>query len=350
MVSAFRIAHHTIGAGRCFVIGEAGVNHNSDVAIAHRLIDVAADAGVDAVKFQTFEPELLVSRAAPKAAYQQRNMGTSESQLEMLRALTLPRTAYVELMAHAAERDLMFLSTAFDEGSADFLEELGVAAFKVASGELTNHRLLRHLAHKGKPLLVSTGMATLEEVRDATAVVRGAGGRSLGLFHCVSNYPAAPEDCNLRAMETMRAELGLATGWSDHTDGIAVSIAAVALGAELLEKHFTLDRRLPGPDHAASLEPQALGEMVEALRAVEQARGTGEKRPVDAEIPIAALVRRSVHARCDLDAGHALRADDVVLLRPATGVPASREDWVIGRRLARSVSAGDPITESLFDE
>ena len=339
----------TIGGGRCFVIGEAGVNHNGDVGIAHRLIDVAADTGVDAVKFQTFEPDLLVSRTASKAEYQKRNTGTDESQLEMLRALMLPSDAYEELVAHANERGVMFLSTPFDERSADFLEQLDVSAFKIASGELTNHRLLKHVASKGRPLLISTGMSTLDEVRTAVDVVRDAGNPPLALFHCVSNYPASPSDCNLRAMETMRRALGVPTGWSDHTAGVAIPIAAVALGADLLEKHFTLDRSMPGPDHAASLEPHELRAMMEAIRGTEAALGTGEKRPVAAELPIAALVRRSVHARRNLEAGHKLKADDLVLLRPAVGVPASSEAVVVGRRLSRAVAAGDPITESLLD-
>jgi N-acetylneuraminate synthase/N,N'-diacetyllegionaminate synthase len=327
----------------CFVIAEAGVNHNGEVKLAHRLIDAAADAGVDAVKFQTFDPDQVAAPAAVKADYQIEATGEEGAQLDMLRRLTLPPPAYRELARHAADRGLIFLSTPFDRSSADFLRELGVPAFKVSSGDVTNHPFLEHLARAGLPLLLSTGMSTLEEVARAVEVIRACGASSLALFHCVSNYPAAPGDCNLRAMETMRSAFGAPVGWSDHTDGIDISIAAVALGANLLEKHFTLDRNLPGPDHKASLEPDELRDMVSAIRRVEAALGDGVKRPVEAEIPIAVIGRRSLFWRTSLPVGALVTPDNLTALRPATGISPAEQASLVGRRLARAVQAGEAV-------
>ena len=345
-VEPLRLGGRPIGPGHpCFVIAEAGVNHNGDPAVAHRLIDVAADAGADAVKFQTFDPERLVTAAAPKAAYQLANTGATESQLAMLRRLVLAPEALEPLAAHAASRGLLFLSTPFDEGSADLLETLGVPAFKISSGEVTNHPFLEQLARKGKPLLLSTGMSTLAEVAEAVEAVRAGGGPPLALLHCVSNYPAAPAECNLRAMETMRRAFGVPVGWSDHTEGLRVSLAAVAAGASLLEKHFTLDRGLPGPDHRASLEPGELAALVTAVRETESTLGDGDKRPMASEAAIAAVVRRSVHAARALPAGHVLAEDDLVALRPGTGLPPAMRRRLVGRTLRVSVEGGEMLQE-----
>ena len=335
-----------MAARRVEIIAEAGVNHNGDVAIAHKLVDVAAQSGADAVKFQTFDPALLVSDSAPKAEYQIANTGGAQNQRQMLEALALPHSAFKELADHAREAGILFLSTPFDERSADFLEELGCPAFKVASGEITNHRLLRVLAAKQRPLLMSTGMATMAEVADAVIVVRESGNRELALFHCVTNYPAQPKDCNLAAMDSMRTLFECPVGWSDHTDGIAVSVAAAAMGAELLEKHFTLDRNMEGPDHPASLEPDELAEMVRAVREAQSARGSAIKRPAPSELANISVVRRSLHAARNLGRGHALSAEDLVLLRPGGGIPAQEERRVIGRTLTRAVVAGERIEES----
>jgi N-acetylneuraminate synthase/N,N'-diacetyllegionaminate synthase len=338
-----------VGAGHpCFVIAEAGVNHNGDVELAHRLVDVAADAGADAIKFQTFEPERLVSPLARKAEYQVANTGSSESQLEMLRRLVLPREALAPLAAHAAERGLLFLSTPFDEASADVLEGLGMAAFKVPSGEVTNHPLVAHVAAKGKPVLMSTGMTTLDEVAEAVQVVRENGDPPLALFHCVTSYPAAAADCNLRAIGAMRAAFGVPVGWSDHTEGIQVSLAAVAVGASLLEKHFTLDRSLPGPDHLASLEPGELAALVRGVREIETALGDGVKRPTAAELANAAAARRSLHAARRLAAGHVLQAADLVALRPGTGLPPTIRGRLVGRTLRLAVERGEMLAERHF--
>ena len=345
--SAVIVGRELGGGAPCFVIAEAGVNHNGELELAHRLVDIAADAGADAVKFQTFDPDALAAPDAPKAEYQADRTGSKESQLEMLRRLTLPLDGYRALQAHATERGILLLSTAFDPGSADFLErELDLPAFKVPSGELTNHSFLEHLARKGRPLLVSTGMATLDEVGDALAVIAAAGGRVGALFHCVTNYPAAPEDCNLRAMSTMRAAFGVPVGWSDHTEGIELSLAAVAAGAEILEKHFTVDRTLPGPDHAASLEPGELKELMAGVRRIEAALGDGVKAPRPAELPLAAVARRSLHTTRAMSAGTVLVAADLTALRPGTGVSPAHLRQVLGRRLTRAVPAGAMLEES----
>lgn len=342
MVNQFRLGAHEIGGAKCFIIAEAGVNHDGDVEKAHALVDAAADAGADCVKFQTFVAEQLVSAHAPTAEYQKKNTG-SDSQLDLLRGLSLPKAAYAALQQHALRRGMVFLSTPFDEESADLLAELEVLAYKVPSGELTNGPLLAHLARKGKPLLVSTGMATLDEVRTAVAAIRTVAALPIALFHCVSNYPANPADCNLRAMDTLRDAIGVPVGWSDHTMDIHITVAAAALGAQLVEKHLTLDSTANGPDHAASLEPAQFRELVRAVRDVELARGTGIKAPVPAELPTRSVVRRSVHMRVEGKAGHALTRADIALLRPEGGLPPSEIERVVGAVLRRDVSAGAPL-------
>ncbi|MEP7225721.1 MAG: N-acetylneuraminate synthase [Gemmatimonadales bacterium] len=344
--STVRLGSTTIGPGHpCFVIAEAGVNHNGDPALAHRLVDAASAAGADAVKFQTFDPEQLAAADAPKAAYQIANTGSAESQLEMLRRLALPREALEPLAAHARDKGLLFLSTPFDAVSADFLDGLGVPGFKVPSGEVTNLSFLAYLARKGRPMLVSTGMSTLSEVATAVSVVRASGNPPLALFHCVTNYPAAPADCNLRAIETMRRAFGVPVGWSDHTEGFYPSIAAVAAGASLLEKHFTLDRSLPGPDHRASLEPGELIQLVAAVRETEATLGDGIKRPAPSEAANARLVRRSVHAARPLPAGHVLAPQDLVALRPGNGLPPSTIGRLVGRSLRVELARGEMLRE-----
>lgn len=342
------VAGRKIGAGqRCFVIAEAGVNHNGDPALAFALVEAAARAGVDAVKFQTFDPKALASAAAPKADYQ-RASSEGASQREMLAALTLAPEVYPRLQARAHELGLVFLSSPFDDASADFLAELGVPAFKIASGELTNTPFLRRIARVGRPMLVSTGMARLDEVRVALDVIHAAGGPPVALFHCVSSYPAVPQDVNLRAMATMRAAFGVPVGWSDHLDGNAISLGAVALGAELLEKHLTLDRRMPGPDHAASTEPEDFARLVRELREIEGALGTGVKAPVAAELPIAAVARKSLHWRTSLNASDSLLPAHFVCLRPGTGISPARFDEFVGRRLARPVVEGTLVVDADF--
>jgi len=342
---SFDLGGRTVGGtAPCVVIAEAGVNHNGDPSLAERLIDVAADARADIVKFQTFDPDALAGPGAAMAEYQANALGDTRSQLEMLRGLTLPLSAYERLIAHANARGIRFLSTPFDPKSADFLEKLGVAAFKISSGDLTNTPLLAHIARKRRPMLVSTGMGTMGETAAALDAIRCAGAPPVALFHCVSNYPTDASDCNLRAMNALSTAFGVPVGWSDHTMGIEVSVAAVALGAKLIEKHVTLDRTMPGPDHKASLEPKELSSLVESVRRVESALGDGIKVPRPAEAPVALIARRSLHWARSLDAGAIVKHEDVVVLRPSTGIAPSALEWVVGRSVRRPVKAGDPIT------
>jgi len=332
----------------CYVIAEAGVNHNGSETLALDLVDAAAAAGADAVKFQTFRAEKLVKAGAAKAEYQARQTGSGD-QLSMLRALELSEDAHRAILQRCAEQGIEFLSTPFDEESAVFLMGLGMARIKVPSGELTNRPFIEYLAGFDLPLIVSTGMATLEEVREAVdwvASARAARGfvaplaERLILLHCTSNYPTAAEDVNLRAMAALAQFSGLPVGYSDHTPGIAVTTAAVALGAVVVEKHFTLDRNLPGPDHQASLEPDELAAMVSAVRIVEAALGDGVKVPRPKELAVRDVARRSIILARDLAAGQVLQLGDVSLLRPGTGIPPKYLGEVVGRSLRRDLTAG----------
>jgi N,N'-diacetyllegionaminate synthase len=339
-VRSFDLADLRVGGDRCVLIAEAGVNHNGDVALAHRLVDAAADSGADIVKFQTFQAARLAVTGAPKAAYQEAGDGAAEDQRAMLERLTLPNAAWPALQDHARDRGLIFMSSPFDAESADLLARQAVPAFKIGSGELTNHALLRHVARFERPMLLSTGMATMVEVAAAIDVLEAAGDPPVGLFHCVSSYPARAEDSNLRAIATLRSAFGVPTGWSDHTLGLDTDLAAVAMGAELVEKHLTLDQAMPGPDHAASLEPQAFASMVAGIRAVEAARGNGAKVPAESEADVRRVARRSLHWSKDLDAGSIVAATDLVALRPGTGLPPSALDALVGRRTTRPVRTG----------
>lgn len=338
----------------CFVIAEAGVNHNGKVSLALALIDAAREAGVDAVKFQTFRAEKLVSQGTPKAAYQRQQTGAGD-QHSMLKALELSPQAHEQLANRCRETGIEFMSTPFDRESADFLVGLGMQRIKVASGELTNHPFLAHLAGYDLPLIVSTGMANLKEVAEAVAVigkVRAANGSSmplsnyLTLLHCTSNYPADPADANLRAMHTMASHCSLPVGYSDHSLGTAVSVAAVALGATVIEKHLTLDRELDGPDHRASLDPSEFARLVADIRAAEQALGSGIKEPTENELPVRDLVRRSITLARDVPAGRELKVEDFDILRPGTGIPPSELSRVIGARASTNLSAGSLLAWS----
>jgi N-acetylneuraminate synthase len=332
---------------RCFVIAEAGVNHNGSAELALQLVDAAAQAGADAVKFQTFKPERLVARGTPTAEYQAENCGAAD-QLEMLRALELPDEAYPQLIRRCGERGIEFMSTPFDVESAQMLARLGVARIKVGSGDLTSLPFLEALAALKVPLIVSTGMATLDEAREAIAAVRAVWGDgalaaktdALTLLHCTSNYPAKPWDVNLAAMATMMRALDVPVGYSDHTEGIAVAIAAVALGAAVVEKHLTLDKSLPGPDHRASLSPDEFAAMVEGIRTVGAAMGSPDKAPTASELPVRDLVRRSVALARPLAKGETIAREHLTLLRPGTGIPPREIQSVVGRSAARALEAG----------
>lgn len=341
---------------RTFVIAEAGVNHNGSEELALQLVDVAARCGADAVKFQTFKADKLVRRGAAKAAYQEAATGSGD-QHSMLLKLEMSEALHHRLFERCAERGIEFMSTPFDSEAADFLVGLGMRRIKIPSGEITNHPFLRHLARKDRPLILSTGMATLEEILDATAVIRAERQRlglaaplesMLTILHCTSNYPAAVDDVNLRAMGTIAAAVGVPVGYSDHTLGLTVSTAAVALGASVIEKHFTLDSSLPGPDHKASLAPEELAALVGQIRAVERALGSPEKRPTEAEGPVRELVRRSATSARDLKAGVPVSVDDLCLLRPGTGIPPRDYEAVHGRVPAHDVPAGTTLQWSDF--
>lgn len=348
MVSPVDIAGHRVGPNRpCMVIAEAGVNHNGTLQLAKQLVDVAMDSGADAVKFQTFKAERLVSASAPKAPYQLQTTNRNESQLEMLRRLELSEEAHRELLAYCRTLGIRFLSTPFDEQSADFLAALGVPAFKISSGDLTNAPLLRHVARKGRPMIVSTGMSTLAEVETAVRTIHEVGHPGLILLHCVSNYPANPADANLRAMQTMAEAFKVPVGYSDHTPGMTVALAAVALGACVIEKHFTLDRALPGPDHQTSLEPAELKALVRQIRTVEAALGHGRKEPAAAEAGTAAAARKSLVAAQDIPAGSRLTEALIAVRRPGTGLPPSMFTQVIGRTVVSNIPAGTVLTREM---
>jgi N,N'-diacetyllegionaminate synthase len=341
------IGSRRIGPGEpVFIIAEAGVNHNGDFGLAKQLVDAAQEAGADAVKFQTFRAENVASPAAEKAAYQVETTGAEESQLSMLRRLELPDEAYRELEKYCQARGILFLSTPFDERSVDLLDDLNVPAFKVGSGELTNLPFLRYIAKRRKPVILSSGMATLEEVKLAVNVLRGAGCNGIIVLHCVSAYPAEPADANLRAMATMAAALELPVGFSDHTVTFEVPIAAAALGACVIEKHITLDTSLPGPDHRTSFDPADFTKLCYAIRNVEKALGDGTKRPSPNELDVARVARRSLHVARDLERGHALRADDLIACRPGSGISVAAWDSVVGRRLSHALAGGVMLTEA----
>ncbi len=324
---------YCVGEGvPCFIIAEAGVNHNGDLALARQLIAAAKQAGADAVKFQTFSAEKLVSASAPKAEYQMRTTAAAQSQLAMIKALELSRDAHRELLEYSRQQQILFLSSPFDESTADFLEELGMPAFKIPSGEITNLPFLAHLARKGKPLILSTGMSNLAEVEVALQTIQGAGDPAVVLLHCVSNYPAAAVDINLRAMQTMRQAFCVPVGYSDHVPQNEIAFAAAALGACVIEKHFTLNRQLPGPDHQASLEPDELAHLVGGIRNVEAALGDGRKRPTASELNTAEVARKSLVAARDIRPGEVIDLQMVSVKRPGTGLVPSFLPQLVGRK------------------
>src|SRR5258708_16184511 len=337
-------------ARRTFVIAEAGVNHNGEVELARRLINAASSAGDDAVKFQTFKAERLVSASAPKADYQLKTTESGESHFEMLRRLELSEEVHWGLLEHCKQRGIHFISTPFDEQSADFLAELGVPLFKVRSGEITNIPFLEHVARIGRPIIMSTGMAYLGEVESAVRAIEATGNRNLVLLQCVSNYPADPEDVNLSAMQTMERAFGYPVGYSDHTLGIEVALAAVALGACVIEKHFTLDRSLPGPDHSSSVEPEELGALIGGIRKVEAALGNGRKEPAKSEKNTSEVARKSLVAACDIAAGIEIRSEMVSAKRPGTGLPPSLRGMVVGRLAKDNIRAGDVLSFEMLAE
>ncbi len=339
-----------------FIIAEAGVNHNGEEKMALALVEAAAESGADAVKFQTFSADNLTRKGAEKAEYQKKTTAEGD-QHSMLKALEMSEQLHSQLFAHCAKLGIEFMSTAFDEEALDFLVALGIKRIKVPSGEITNVPFIRHMTRKGLPLIVSTGMAELNEVVSAVDTVRETRkvqgfveplAEMITILHCTSNYPTDNADVNLRAMNTIAQATGLPVGYSDHTLGLAISTAAVALGATVIEKHFTLDRELPGPDHKASLEPHQLTALVRQIRDVEVALGSDVKAPTASELPIRDLVRRSVTAVRPIAEGARVSRGDIMLLRPGSGIPPADFNKVIGRKSARSIFAGETLNWSDF--
>ena len=327
------------------VIAEAGVNHNGDEGMALRLVDAAADAGADVVKFQTFSAERLATAGAVKADYQARETGASESQREMLKRLELSDAMHRRLIARCAERSIEFLSSGFDLESLDYLAGLGMRRVKLPSGEITNLPYLRRVGKSGLPLILSTGMATMAEIEGALRILESAGTprERVTVLHCTTEYPTPMADVNLRAMREIADTFRVPVGYSDHTQGIEVAVAAVALGAAVIEKHFTLDRTLPGPDHKASLEPGELGAMVSAIRNIEQALGDGTKRPRPAEERNRAVARKSLVAARPIRAGEAFTEANMTTKRPGTGISPMRWDEVLGRPAPRDFATDELI-------
>lgn len=318
---------------KVLIIAEAGVNHNGDLNLARQLIDSAAEAGADLIKFQTFNAERLVTQSAPKAEYQTRTTGKAQSQLEMLKQLELSPVMHEKLVAHCQQKKIEFFSTGFDIQSNEYLASLGAQRFKIPSGEITNLPYLRHVGSFRKPVILSTGMATLGEIEVALEALEAAGVQraNITVLHCNTEYPTPIQDVNLRAMLSIRQAFGVQIGYSDHTSGIEVAIAAVALGASVIEKHLTLDRHLPGPDHKASLEPDEFAAMARAIRNIEQAMGDGLKRPTPSEAKNKAVARKSLVAAKPIRAGEQFTTENLSVKRPGTGISPMRWDEVLGR-------------------
>jgi N,N'-diacetyllegionaminate synthase len=327
------------------IIAEAGVNHNGSIESAKKLIDVAKETGADYVKFQTFKAERLVTQSADKAKYQKNITDKNESQFDMIKKLELDRAAHEELIEYCKSKDIRFLSTAFDHDSIDMLTELDIPLFKIPSGEITNLPYLRHIGRMGKPIIMSTGMSTLEEVCSALNILMEAGAKKdkITILHCNTEYPTPMEDVNLKAMLTIGDELGINIGYSDHTLGIEVPIAAVALGATVIEKHFTLDRNLPGPDHAASLEPDELKAMVTTIRNIEKAMGDGVKKPSPSETKNKPIARKSIVAKKIIKKGEFFSEDNLAVKRPGIGISPMEWDNVMGKPASRDYEMDELI-------
>lgn len=325
---------------KIFIIAEAGVNHNGSFELAKQLVDKAVEAGVDCVKFQTFKAENLVNKSARKADYQIENTGTTESQLEMLKKLSLSYENFIELKKYCDSKHILFLSTPFDLESADFLNNLSMEIFKIPSGEITNLPYLRKINSFGKKVMLSTGMATLNEIQDALNVLKNC---EVSLMHCTTEYPCPYDNVNMKAMLTIKERFNLPVGYSDHTKGIEIPIMAVSMGAEIIEKHFTLDKNMEGPDHKASLEPDELKQMVLAIRNVEKAFGTGIKEPQESEKKNIAIARKSIIAKCDIKKGEIFTEENLTVKRPATGISPMKWDEIIGTPAQKDYNEDDVI-------
>ena len=327
---------------KTLIIAEIGVNHNGDVSTARKMIKVAKECGADIVKFQTFNTDALTSKFAKMAEYQKKNLGEEKSQKDMLKSLALSYDDFKELAEYCKKVGIMFLSTPFDIGSVHFLNSLQ-DIWKIPSGEITNYPYLVEIAKTGKKVILSTGMCTIDEVEDALKVLKTNGATDITLLHCTTDYPAPLESVNLKAMLTLKEKFGCPVGYSDHTKGIEVSVAAVAMGAEVIEKHFTLDRNMPGPDHKASLEPNELKELVDAIRNVEKALGDGNKKPTESELLNRAVARKSIVALKAIKAGELFTEDNLTTKRPGNGISPMRWNEILGTRAKRDYEEDELI-------
>jgi len=330
---------------RTLIIAEAGVNHNGSLKLAKKLIECAVTAEADFVKFQTFITENCITKNAEKAEYQHSSISDDETQFEMIKKLELDRASHEVLLEHCEKKGIRFLSTAFDHDSIDLLAELSIPLYKIPSGEITNLPYLRHIGRMGKPIIMSTGMATLDEVRDALSILLEAGAKKdkITILHCNTEYPTPMEDVNLKAMLTIRDEWGVNVGYSDHTLGIEIPIAAAAMGATVIEKHFTLDRTLPGPDHRASLEPDELKAMVDAIRNIERAIGNGVKQPSPSETKNIHIARKSIVAKKPIKKGERFSEKNLTVKRPGTGISPMEWDKLIGKTANKDYQPDDLI-------
>lgn len=328
---------------RTLIIAEAGVNHNGDIEIAKKLIDAASEAGADYVKFQTFKAEKLVNKNAEKAEYQKENSGATESQFEMLKKLEIDEEAHLILQNYCKVRNIKFLSTAFDLDSIYLLQKLDIDLFKIPSGEITNYPYIQKIGLQNKPIIISSGMSTLEDIQAAleTLIEVGVDKNNVTILHCSTEYPTPFQNVNLTAMNTIKDTFDVKVGYSDHTLGIEIPIAAVAMGATVIEKHFTLDKTMEGPDHKASLEPNELKQMVTSIRNIEKSFGNGEKIPSETEIKNLQVSRKSIHAKCDIKIGDIFSDDNLIAKRPGTGVSPMKWKDIIGTTANKNYKADD---------
>lgn len=346
MITSVRIGNRTVGDGQpCFVIAEAGVNHNGNLDLAKKLVLAAKKTGADCVKFQTFAADRIVTTSAPKATYQLGTTDPKESQHAMLKALELPLDAYKEIVDLCKKEGILFLSTCYSPEDADFLDELGVPAFKFASLSVVEPSFLAHVARKGKPIILSTGMATMDEIKNAMKAINDAGLKDVILLQCTTDYPARPADANLRAMATIKEACNVPVGYSDHTQTPTACVAAVAMGACVIEKHFTLDKTLPGPDQSSSFDPKEFTELVSLIRETELLMGSSDKKPSAAEKENAKGMRRSIVAKTALKKGTVLTEDMLILKRPASGMSPTLLPTLIGRVLSKDIAADALLTE-----
>lgn len=328
---------------RVYIIAEAGVNHNGNIDNAIKLIDEAKKKGCDCIKFQTYQTEKLVTKTAPKAEYQVKNTKNKDTQFEMLKKLELGFEDFDKIKKHCDEVEIDFMSTPFDCDSVDMLEKIGVSVYKIASGDITNKQLLQHVAQTQKPIILSTGMSTLEEIAEAISWIEEKDNFQITLLHCTSNYPAPYSEVNMKAMHTIRDEFSYPVGYSDHTEGIEIPIMAAAMGAKVLEKHFTLDKNMEGPDHKASLDVEELGNMVSAVRHIELAQGDGNKIPTESELNTRMVARKSIVATRKLMKGERIERKDLTIKRPGTGIEPKYIDDLLGRLVVRTIDLDEML-------